>query len=77
MFLFLHGFKEKKLMNHFGDIFYKKGKKAVTETMKEEKQKPSDNELKAAVCEILKQVDFNTVRMRSCLFVTVTNRNCF
>ncbi|XP_042758284.1 DEK domain-containing chromatin-associated protein 4 isoform X2 [Lactuca sativa] len=38
----------------------KTGKKAVTETMKEEKQKPSDNELKAAVCEILKQVDFNT-----------------
>ncbi|CAH1424780.1 unnamed protein product [Lactuca virosa] len=38
----------------------KTGKKAVTETMKEEKQKPSDNELKAAVCVILKQVDFNT-----------------
>ena len=29
---------------------------------KEEKLKPSDYELRATICEILKEVDFNTVR---------------
>ncbi|KAJ9568049.1 hypothetical protein OSB04_004015 [Centaurea solstitialis] len=39
-----------------------KGKKAVKdkEKPKEEKQKPSDDVLKTAICEILKEVDFNT-----------------
>lgn len=30
---------------------------------KEDKLKPSDNELRSATCEILKEVDFNTVRI--------------
>lgn len=29
---------------------------------KEDKLKPSDAELRSAVCEVLKEVDFNTVR---------------
>ena len=29
---------------------------------KEDKMKPSDYELRAAICKILKEVDFNTVR---------------
>lgn len=32
---------------------------------KAEKLKPSDAELKIAICEILKEVDFNTVRVYS------------
>lgn len=40
------------------------GKKVVKgkEKAKVEKLKPSDEELKSAICEILKEVDFNTVR---------------
>lgn len=30
--------------------------------VKEEKLKPTDDELSVAICEILKEVDFNTVR---------------
>lgn len=41
------------------------GKKVVKgkENLKVEKLGPSDNELKNAICEILKEVDFNTVRI--------------
>lgn len=41
------------------------GKKVVKgkENPKVEKLRPSDNELKNAICEILKEVDFNTVRI--------------
>lgn len=42
------------------------GKKVVQgkEKPKEEKVRPSDDELREAICEILKEVDFNTVRIR-------------
>lgn len=41
------------------------GKKVVKgkEKAKEDKVKPSDDELRNAICEILKEVDFNTVRL--------------
>ena len=40
-------------------------KKAVKgkEKPKEDKLKPSDDELRSAICDILKEVDFNTVRI--------------
>ncbi|MTV28886.1 hypothetical protein FTX61_26465, partial [Nitriliruptoraceae bacterium ZYF776] len=38
----------------------KTGKKTVKEKPKSEKQKLSDDELRDAICEILKEVDFNT-----------------
>lgn len=41
------------------------GKKVLQgkEKPKEEKLRPSDDELRNAICEILKEVDFNTVRI--------------
>lgn len=33
------------------------------EKSKEDKLKPSDDELRNAICDILKEVDFNTVRI--------------
>lgn len=41
-----------------------KGKKAVKgkDKPKDDKLSPSDDELRNAICEILKEVDFNTVR---------------
>ena len=48
-------------------LFLSEGKKAVKGKEKsksrEEKLKPSDDELRAAICDILKEVDFNTVIM--------------
>lgn len=45
------------------------GKKAVKGKLKpkEDKLKPSDDELKSATCEILKEVDFDTVRISKSL----------
>lgn len=44
---------------------YPSGKKTVKgkDQPKEEKLKPTDDELREAICEILKEVDFNTVRI--------------
>lgn len=43
---------------------FSEGKKAVKgkDKPKEDKSSPSDDELRNAICEILKEVDFNTVR---------------
>ena len=48
-------------------ICFCEGKKVAKgkEKPKEVKLKPSDGELKNAICEILKEVDFNTVRICS------------
>lgn len=47
----------------FIPLFYVLGKKIVKgkEKTKEEKTRPSDDELREAICEILKVVDFTTV----------------
>jgi len=41
---------------------YQAEKVARGKSMKKEKLSPSDTQLREAICEILKEVDFNTVR---------------
>lgn len=55
------------------------GKKVVKgkEKPKEDKMRPTDEELKDAICEVLKEVDFNTVRIQSQLNLIVVIYMCY
>lgn len=59
--------------------FSNSGKKIlkVKEKLKEERLKPSDDKLRDAICETLKEVDFNTVRLSLCHSVKSVQYFCF